>query len=933
MKKDINQLDPKDCILIKGAKLHNLKNIDLAIPKNKLVVITGMSGSGKSTLAFDTLYAEGQRRYVESLSSYARQFLGKLDKPQVDYIKGIAPAIAIQQKVNSTNPRSTVGTTTEIYDYLKLLYARIGKTYSPITGELVQKDSVTDAIDYLKTFAADTKFILQIKLIIPEERTFSEHLNILQQQGFTRLSVDGNQVKIEDLISFNFEPQPENDVHLIIDRIAIPSEDEESFYHRLADSIETAFFEGKGDISLVNTENNSIKYFSNKFEANGLIFNEPTIHFFSFNNPYGACPTCEGYGKVIGVEENLVVPNKSLSIYEDAVVAWKGEKMSEWKNHFIKLSQKVDFPIHKPYFELSEEQKDYLWRGDKDWEGLDGFFKMVEENTYKIQFRVMLSRYRGKTICPTCKGKRLRKETNYVKISDKSINDLVDLPLNELNDFFSNIKFNEYDQQIAGRIIYEINSRLTFLLDVGLEYLSLNRASNTLSGGESQRINLATSLGSSLVGSMYVLDEPSIGLHSRDTEKFITILHRLRDLGNTVIVVEHDEDIMKAADYIIDIGPEAGTNGGNVVFEGTYDELMKADTLTAKYLNGKMEIEVPKKRLKSSNYLKIIGARENILKNIDVKFPLNELTVITGVSGSGKSTLMKDILTPAIQRNFEIFGNKIGDFEDLVGDLQQLEGIELIDQNPIGKSSRSNPVTYVKAYDDIRNLFANQKASKVMGFQPKHFSFNVDGGRCDTCKGEGTITIEMQFMADVDLVCEDCHGERFKKEILEVKFEGKSISDILNLTIDDAIDFFATHNQTKIIEKLKPLQDVGLGYVKLGQSSNTLSGGEAQRIKLAFFLTKGETKNKTLFIFDEPSTGLHFHDIRKLIKALRALIDLGHSVFVIEHNLDIIKVADWVIDLGPEGGKKGGYLVAEGTPEDIVKNKKSYTGKFLKEKL
>ena len=933
MKKDINQLDPKEFILIKGAKLHNLKNIDLAIPKNKLVVITGMSGSGKSTLAFDTLYAEGQRRYVESLSSYARQFLGKLDKPQVDYIKGIAPAIAIQQKVNSTNPRSTVGTTTEVYDYLKLLYARIGKTYSPITGELVQKDSVTDAIDYLQTFAADCKFILQIKLIVPEERVFSEHLNILQQQGFTRLSVDGNQVKIEDLISFNFEPQPENDVHLIIDRIAIPSEDVESFYHRLADSIETAFFEGKGDISLVNTDDNSIKYFSNKFEADGLIFNEPNIHFFSFNNPYGACPTCEGYGKVIGVEENLVVPNKSLSVYEDAVVAWKGEKMGEWKDYFIKLSQNVNFPIHKPYFELTEEQKDYLWRGEGDWEGLDGFFKMVEENTYKIQYRVMLSRYRGKTTCPTCKGKRLRKETNYVKIADKSINDLVDLPLNELNDFFSNIKFNEYDQQIAGRIIYEINSRLAFLLDVGLEYLSLNRASNTLSGGESQRINLATSLGSSLVGSMYVLDEPSIGLHSRDTEKFITILHRLRDLGNTVIVVEHDEDIMKAADYIIDIGPEAGTNGGEVVFEGTYDELMRADTLTAKYLNGVMEIEVPKKRLKSPNYLKIIGARENNLKNIDVKFPLNQLTVITGVSGSGKSTLMKDILTPAIQRNFEIFGNKIGDFDDLVGDIRQLEGIELIDQNPIGKSSRSNPVTYVKAYDDIRNLFANQKASKVMGFQPKHFSFNVDGGRCDTCKGEGTITIEMQFMADVDLICEDCHGERFKKEILEVKFEGKSISDILNLTIDNAIDFFATYNQTKIVEKLKPLQDVGLGYVKLGQSSNTLSGGEAQRIKLAFFLTKGETKNKTLFIFDEPSTGLHFHDIQKLIKALRALIDLGHSVFVIEHNMDIIKVADWVIDLGPEGGKKGGYLVAEGTPEEIIKNKESYTGKFLKEKL
>jgi len=933
MKKDINQLDPKDYILIKGAKLHNLKNIDLAIPKNKLVVITGMSGSGKSTLAFDTLYAEGQRRYVESLSSYARQFLGKLDKPQVDYIKGIAPAIAIQQKVNSTNPRSTVGTTTEVYDYLKLLYARIGKTYSPITGELVQKDSVSDVIDFLQTHQENTRFILQIKLLVPEQRSFIEHLNILQQQGFTRLSVDEKQVKIEDLISFNFAPQPENDVQLIIDRIALPTEEQEAFYHRLADSIQTAFFEGKGEISLVNTDSNEVKFFSNKFEMDGLIFNEPNVHFFSFNNPYGACPTCEGYGKVIGVDENLVVPNKALSIYEDAVVAWKGEKMSEWKMDFIKLAQQVDFPIHKAYFELSEEQKEYLWRGNGEWIGLDGFFKIVEENTYKIQYRVMLSRYRGKTTCPTCKGKRLRKETNFVRIADKSIQELVDLPLNELYTFFSTIQFNDYDQQIAGRIIYEINSRLTFLLDVGLEYLTLNRASNTLSGGESQRINLATSLGSSLVGSMYVLDEPSIGLHSRDTEKFITILHRLRDLGNTVIVVEHDEDIMKAADYIIDIGPEAGTNGGEVVFEGTYAELLKAKTLTAQYLSGEMKIEVPKLRLKSPNYLKVNGARENNLKNISVKFPLNQLTVITGVSGSGKSTLMKDILTPAIQRHFEIFGNKIGDFDDLVGDIQQLEGIELIDQNPIGKSSRSNPVTYVKAYDDIRTLFANQKASKVMGFQPKHFSFNVDGGRCDTCKGEGTITIEMQFMADVELVCEDCHGERFKKEVLEVKFEGKSISDILNLTIDEGIEFFSMHNQTKIVEKLKPLQDVGLGYVKLGQSSNTLSGGEAQRIKLAFFLTKGETKNKTLFIFDEPSTGLHFHDIQKLIKALRALIDLGHSVFVIEHNMDIVKVADWIIDLGPEGGKKGGYLVAEGTPEDIIKVKESYTARYLKEKL
>ncbi|WP_322969843.1 excinuclease ABC subunit UvrA [Faecalibacter sp. LW9] len=933
MKKDISKLNPKEYILIKGAKLHNLKNIDLAIPKNKLIVITGMSGSGKSTLAFDTLYAEGQRRYVESLSSYARQFLGKLDKPQVDYIHGIAPAIAIQQKVNSTNPRSTVGTSTEIYDYLKLLYARIGKTYSPISGELVHKDSVTDVIDFMKSYPAESKFILRVPLNIPEERTFSEHLGILQQQGFTRLSVDDNPVKIEDLISFNFEPQPENKVHLVIDRISIPVDAEESFYHRLADSIETAFFEGKGEIELQILEENIKKVFSNKFEADGMIFNEPNTHFFSFNNPYGACPTCEGYGKVIGIDEDLVVPNKALSIYEDAVVAWKGEKMSEWKLHFMKFASSFDFPIHKPYFELTDEQKDILWRGQGKWEGLDGFFAMVEQNTYKIQYRVMLSRYRGKTTCPTCRGIRLRKETDYVKINDRSISQLVDLPLNELNDFFQSIVFSDFDRQVANRIIYEIGSRLQFLLDVGLDYLTLNRASNTLSGGESQRINLATSLGSSLVGSMYILDEPSIGLHSKDTERFVTILQRLRDLGNTVIVVEHDEDIMKAADYIIDIGPEAGTNGGHVVFEGTYEELLKADTLTAGYLNGKLEIEVPKKRIQPQNYLKVLGARENNLKNIDVKFPLNMLTVITGVSGSGKSTLMKEILTPALERHFEIFGNRIGEHDGLIGDLDRLKGIELIDQNPIGKSTRSNPVTYVKAYDDIRTLFANTKASKLNGFQAKHFSFNVDGGRCDTCKGDGTITIEMQFMADVELVCEECNGERFKKSVLEVKYEGLSISDVLNLTIDEAIEFFGQHQQKKIVDKIKPLQDVGLGYVKLGQSSSTLSGGEAQRVKLAYFLTKGETTDKTLFIFDEPSTGLHFHDIQKLIKALRALIDLGHSVFVIEHNMDIIKVADWVIDLGPEGGKKGGYLVVEGTPEDVAKVKESFTGQFLKDKL
>lgn len=931
MKKDFDKLDPKEFILIKGAKLHNLKNIDLAIPKNKLVVITGMSGSGKSTLAFDTLYAEGQRRYVESLSSYARQFLGKLNKPQVDYIKGIAPAIAIEQKVISSNPRSTVGTTTEIYDYLKLLYARIGRTYSPISGKEVRKDSVTDVIDYIKQLPLQSKLLLLIALQIPEDRSFTEHLHILNQQGFNRIMVDDQQVKISDLIEFNFQPTPQNKLELVIDRIN--TQDDEAFYHRLGDAIEVAFFEGNGELLLSNLDHHSTQVFSSRFEMDGISFLEPNVHFFSFNNPYGACPTCEGYGKVIGIDENLVIPNKNLSVYEDAVVAWKGEKMSEWKNYFIKEATKKDFPIHKPYYELTEAQKDYLWHGDNSWEGIDGFFDMVESNQYKIQYRVMLSRYRGKTKCPSCKGKRLRQEATWVKINNRSIVDLVDLPLDELKQFFDQIEFTPFEKQVAKRIIHEIESRLSFLLDVGLDYLTLNRASNTLSGGESQRINLATSLGSSLVGSMYILDEPSIGLHSKDTVRFLSVLKRLRDLGNTVIVVEHDEDIIKEADYIIDIGPEAGTNGGEVVFEGTYDQLLKANTLTAQYLNGKMKIEIPKKRIPIKNAIRVEGAREHNLKNIDVTFPLNMLTVITGVSGSGKSTLMKDILTPALQRQLDQYGNRIGDFDRLQGDMKTIKAIELIDQNPIGKSSRSNPVTYVKAYDDIRQLYANQKASKLMGFSAKHFSFNVEGGRCENCKGEGTITIEMQFMADVELECEVCHGKRFQKEVLHVKYNEQNIADILEMTVDDAISFFTKNKQDKIVQKLKPLHDVGLGYVQLGQSSNTLSGGEAQRIKLAYFLTKGETKNNTLFIFDEPSTGLHFHDIQKLIKALRALIEIGHSVFVIEHNMDIIKVADWVIDLGPEGGKRGGYLVAEGTPEQIAKVKESFTGEFLKDKL
>lgn len=931
MKKDISTYNPKEFIIIKGAKLHNLKNIDLAIPKNKLVVITGLSGSGKSSLAFDTLYAEGQRRYVESLSSYARQFLGKLDKPKVDFIKGIAPAIAIQQKVISSNPRSTVGTSTEIYDYLRLLYARIGLTYSPISGELVQKDTVSDVIDFVKSLPLQSRLLILSPIYNTGERTFTEKLAILQQQGFSRIEIDGNQAKIDDLIEFNFEAAENAKVNLVIDRVA--TQEDEAFYHRLADSIQTAFFEGNGRISIKNIETKNQKTFSNAFELDGITFNEPNIHFFSFNNPFGACPSCEGYGQIIGIDENLVVPNKILSIYEDAVVAWRGEKMSKWKNRFIKFAAENDFPIHKPYYELTEEQKDILWNGEKKWIGINGFFNKLEEKSYKIQFRVMLSRYRGKTICYNCKGKRLRKESGYVKINHKSIQDLVDLPLDELKIFFDQIQLNKYEEKVAKRILHEIKSRINFLINVGLGYLTINRASNTLSGGESQRINLATSLGSSLVGSMYILDEPSIGLHSKDTERLIGVLKQLRDLGNTVIVVEHDEDIMKAADYIIDIGPKAGTNGGEVVFEGNYQELLNSETLTAKYLNKKLNIEIPKTRTPFNKYIEIKGARENNLKNINIKFPLNTLTVVTGVSGSGKSTLMKEILAPAIQRNLNIYGSKIGEFDSLDGDINKIENIEIIDQNPIGKSSRSNPVTYVKAYDEIRNLFAKQKASKLMGFQAKHFSFNVDGGRCDICKGEGIITIEMQFMADVDLECETCNGNRFKKEILEVKFHGKNISEILQMTVEESINFFTKHKEFKIVDKIQPLKDTGLGYIKLGQSSNTLSGGEAQRIKLASFLNKGNTAKHTLFIFDEPSTGLHFHDVKKLLKAFQSLIGIGHTVYVIEHHIDIIKSADWVIDIGPEGGKNGGNIVAMGTPEQISKVENSYTGHFLKEKL
>lgn len=926
-------LNPKDYILIKGAKLHNLKNIDVAIPRHKLVVITGLSGSGKSSLAFDTLYAEGQRRYVESLSSYARQFLGRLDKPRVDSIKGIAPAIAIEQKVNTTNPRSTVGTSTEIYDYLKLLYARIGRTYSPISGKEVKKDTVTDVIEHIKSYPSRSKLLLLAPIYLEENRTLENKLTALAQQGFARIKTGNQVLRIEDI---DVEKDPK-DVFLVVDRIIIPEAADEKikddFFNRLADAVETAFFEGKGTLLVEDISNSKTQTFSNKFEADGLLFSEPNVHLFSFNNPFGACPTCEGYGDVIGLDPDLVIPNTGLSIFENAIFPWRGESMSWYRDQLVNNAYKFDFPIHKPWFELTEVQKQLVWDGNDYFEGLHSFFRFLEEKSYKIQNRVMLSRYRGKTKCNTCKGKRLKPEATYVKVSGKSIVDLVELPVNKLRDFFQGLKLSAHDTEISRRLLKEINNRLEFLDNVGLGYLTLNRKSNTLSGGESQRINLATSLGSSLVGSMYILDEPSIGLHSKDTERLIEVLKSLRNLGNTVIVVEHDEDIMKAADTIIDIGPEAGTFGGEVVAEGSFAEILKQDSLTSQYLNGKKTIAVPEKRRKTTKSIQITGARHNNLKNIDVTIPLQCFVAVTGVSGSGKSTLVKKILYPALQRELSGMGEKPGQFSSMQGHFNQLKSVEFIDQNPIGRSSRSNPVTYIKAYDDIRNLFASQKLSKLRNFQAKHFSFNVDGGRCETCKGEGSVTIEMQFMADVHLECETCNGKRFKKEVLEVNFQNKSIDDVLNMTIDDAIAFFQLHGENKIHSKLQPLQDVGLGYVQLGQSSSTLSGGEAQRIKLASFLVKGSTKDKALFIFDEPTTGLHFHDIKKLLKSFEALIANGHSVLVVEHNLDLIKCADYVIDLGPEGGEAGGYLVAEGTPEEIVKNKKSVTGGYLKEKL
>ncbi len=927
MSLNLSKLSPKEHILIKGAKLHNLKNIDVAIPRHKLTVITGLSGSGKSSLAFDTLYAEGQRRYVESLSSYARQFLGRLHKPNVDYIKGIAPAIAIEQKVNSTNPRSTVGTTTEIYDYLKLLFARVGKTISPKSNNVVKKDTTSDVINYIKTFNIGDKLLLLSPIHLEQGRTIGNKLQALIHQGFSRIKI-GDAVERIELIE-NFENS--NPISLVVDRIIV--KENQNFYNRLADAVEMAFFEGKGRCILEEVNGAEQREFSNTFELDGQKFLEPNTHLFSFNNPYGACPKCEGYGDVIGIDKSLVIPNTSLSIYENAIFPWRGETMKYYRDLLVNNSHKFDFPIHKPYFELNLKQQELLWKGNSYFTGLNTFFEELESKAYKVQNRVMLSRFRGKTKCYTCKGKRLREEANYVKIGGASISDLVEMSLKDLKIFFNNLELSKKEEKTSRRLLKEIQNRLDFLENVGLDYLTLNRKSNSLSGGESQRINLATSLGSSLVGSMYILDEPSIGLHSKDTERLIKVLHDLRDLGNTVIVVEHDEAIMEAADYIIDIGPEAGTFGGEVMANGSYKLILKSDTLTAKYLRGVYKIEVPNKRRSSDYYLTIKGAREHNLKNIDVKIPLNMLTVITGVSGSGKSTLIKNIFYPALVKLMGGYGDKEGEYTSIEGNYSNVKFIEFVDQNPIGRSSRSNPVTYIKAYDDIRALFSKQKLSLLRNYQPKHFSFNVDGGRCDTCKGEGSVTIEMQFMADVQLECDDCNGKRFKKQILEVNFNNKTIDDILNMTIDDAILFFDTHKIYKIKNKLKPLQEVGLGYVTLGQSSSTLSGGEAQRIKLASFIAKGSKSETGLFIFDEPTTGLHFHDIKKLLKSFNALIENGHSIVVVEHNLELIKCADHVIDLGPEGGDKGGSILAEGTPETIVKSTNSSTGYFLKTKL
>lgn len=919
-------------IAIKGARVNNLKNVDVEIPRGKLVVVTGLSGSGKSSLAFDTLYAEGQRRYVESLSSYARQFLGQMNKPECDFIKGIPPAIAIEQKVNNRNPRSTVGTSTEIYEYLKLLYARIGKTYSPISGNLVKKNSPEDLVECMKQRQEGTRFMLLAPIPKRKGRDLSDQLQIYLQQGFSRIALGKEIIRIEE-----YAPKKGDKPSLLIDRLSVSDSNETA--SRLLDSAETAFYEGNGTCMIQFMDEEKPHTFSIRFEADGMEFEEPTEQMFSFNSPIGACPDCEGFGRIVGIDEDLVVPNKTLSVYDGAVFCWRGEKMGEWKNEFCRRAPQDNFPIFEPYYNLTQEQKDYLWHKgpwiEEYGEGIsiDNFFNMVKANQYKIQYRVMLARYRGKPICPTCHGTRLKKEASYVKVGGTSIIELIEMPITRLKNHFDNLVLDEHDSAIAKRILTEIRNRIDCLLDVGLGYLTLNRLSNTLSGGESQRINLVTSLGSALVGSLYILDEPSIGLHSRDTGRLINVLYRLRDLGNTVVVVEHDEEIIRAADYIIDVGPKAGSYGGNIVYHGDMNGIEKgSNSYTLKYLLGEETIEVPKHRRTSNNFINIKGARENNLKGIDVNIPLNVFTVVSGVSGSGKSTLVRDILYRSLMRHFGNTCDAPGQCEGVDGALKQLCGVEFIDQNPIGKSSRSNPVTYLKVYDDIRHLFAQQPLAKQLGFGAGYFSFNSDGGRCEECKGEGTITVSMQFMADLKLECEACHGKRFKNEVLEVKFHGKNIHDILEMTIGDAINFFQEHGQKRIAENLQPLQDVGLAYIKMGQSSSTLSGGENQRVKLAYYLSQ-QSDRPTMFIFDEPTTGLHFHDIKKLIKSFERLLERGHTLVVIEHNIDVMKCADHIIDLGPEGGDEGGNLVACGTPEEVAKCEVSFTGHFLKEKL
>lgn len=930
-------------IFIKGAREHNLKNIDVEIPRNRMTVVTGVSGSGKSSLVFDTLYAEGQRRYVESLSSYARQFMDKMNKPEVDYIKGISPAIAIEQKVNTRNPRSTVSTSTEIYDYLKLLFTKVGKTISPVSGQLVKRHTVTDVVDFIEGLENDSTVLILSQL--NTERKLADELKVLLQKGFTRILTADGMAKIEEVLERDAKEIKKikpKDTCLIIDRILVDSEDDE-LASRAADSVQTAFFEGDMECKIQVTTpdgKEETTQFSSRFEADGIAFEQPSTNFFSFNNPYGACKTCEGFGMVIGIDEDLVVPDKSLSVYEGAVAPWRGETMQMWKKEFAAASIHYDFPIHRSYYELTEEEKDLLWQGNSKVQGVNDFFKHLEEKVYKIQYRVMLSKYRGKTTCPDCKGTRLRKDATYVKLINEakpeeklSIADIVLMSVKRAHEYFDTLELNKTDRKIAERILKEIQNRLRFLKEVGLGYLTLNRLSNTLSGGESQRINLATSLGSSLVGSMYILDEPSIGLHSRDTENLIRVLKSLRDLGNTVVIVEHDEDVMKAADDLIDIGPFAGRNGGELIFKGQYDAMLADEnSLTGKYLSGATEIPVPERRRKWSDYVEIKGARENNLKNVDVKIPLHAITAVTGVSGSGKTSLIKTVLYPALQKIIGSYsGGKTGAHDKLEGDYKKVTQVEMVDQNPIGKSSRSNPVTYIKAYDAIRDLFASQALAKSRGYKSSFFSFNVDGGRCETCQGEGETTIEMQFMADLHLPCETCKGKRFKEDVLEVKYNDKNIADVLEMTVDEAMDFFT--DAKPIHNKLSPLQEVGLGYVSLGQSSSTLSGGEAQRIKLASFLGKANKNEHILFIFDEPTTGLHFHDINKLMASFNALIEQGHSIVIIEHNMDVVKCADWVVDIGPEGGEAGGHIVFEGTPEDLTKVKESYTAKYLAEKL